>query len=204
MGRRRRQFDPALFHHVTSRGNNRERVFFDDADRTACRTMLARAVTKYRLVLIAWCFIDNHIHLVVRAPDGGISRAMQELLTGYSCRTNVRYGRSGHLWRYRFFARAVTTDAGIREVCRYVDLNPVRAGLCSAPDEYAWSSYRASAGYDIAPRWHAVGELHAVFGKTPAAAARAYRQYVREALSRCRTPGQGPPSHDANERRRWC
>ena len=178
MGREPRGDTTGGVFHVTSRGNNQEPLFFDDFDWASLIHRLSRAAGKYRLRVFAYCLMGNHYHLVVAAPFGGLSEAIQWLNGGYSRRTNRRYGRSGHLFHNRFAARSVESDGHLLEACRYTVLNPVRASLCSSPEEWIWSSYRACAGLELAPPFLAEAELLALFGSRPAEARAAYRAFV--------------------------
>jgi REP element-mobilizing transposase RayT len=155
-------------------------IVFDDWDRVALLSKVEEMVEKHRLLVVAWCLMDNHIHLVARAPEGGLSQGMQELLGGYARGRNRRYGRTGHLFHNRFYDREIQTESHMLEACRYVVLNPVRAGACRRPEEWAWSSYRASAGLELAPRWLDLADLLPFFGERPAIAQRRYRQFVSE------------------------
>jgi REP element-mobilizing transposase RayT len=140
---------------------------------------LARVANRYRWLVLAHCLMTNHYHLVLVLPDGGLSAGMRELNGGYSRRTNVRYGRSDHLFRNRFFATKLEDDAHLLEACRYVVLNPVRAGLCRLPEEWPWSSYRLCAGIEFAPAYTATTELLRLFGPSPDEARRRYVAFVR-------------------------
>jgi putative transposase len=174
----RRDFDPDGIYHLTSRGNDRRTVFRDDFDRRAFVGRLSTNALKHRWIVLAYCLMTNHYHLVVSAPYGGMSGGMQELNGGFSRRTNSRYGRSGHLFQNRFSATAISRDAHLLEACRYVVLNPIRAQICTRPEDWPWSSYRACAGLQLAPRFLAVDELLALFGRHPREARRSYAVFV--------------------------
>ena len=183
----RRDFDPDGIYHLTSRGNDRRTIFRDDFDRHAFLDRLAANALKHRWIVLAYCLMTNHYHLVVSAPHGGISRGMQQLNGGYSRRTNSRYGRRGHLFRNRFSVTVISRDAHLLEVCRYVVLNPMRAGICERPEDWPWSSYAACAGLELAPRFLAADELLSLFGKHPTEARRSYAAFVAEGMSRRQT-----------------
>jgi putative transposase len=191
MACRRRNFDPDGIYHLTSRGNDRRTIYRDDLDRHAFLKRLAAIALKHRWTALAYCLMTNHYHLVVAAPQGGISDGMQELNGGYSRRTNGRYGRTGHLFQNRFSAAAISRDAHLLETCRYVVLNPVRAKICERPEEWPWSSYAACAGLRLAPRFLAVDDLLGLFSAHPPAARRIYTAFVAE--------GHVPVSDQRNE-----
>ena len=180
MGRALRLIDPELPYHVGTRGNDRRAIVLDDWDRCALVGMLGDVVERYCLVVFAWCLMNNHFHAILRAPEGGLSEAMQELLGGYARRWNIRYGRTGHLFHNRFYGGAIESDKHLLETSRYVVLNPVRAGICGHPGRWTWSSYRASAGLEPAPAWLALGEFLPFFDPAPADAFRRYRQFVSQ------------------------
>jgi putative transposase len=169
---------PDGIYHVGSRGNNGEMMFCDDVDRVDWLRRFAKVAVKYRWVGWSYCLMGNHFHFLVQIPYGGLSRGMHELNTGYSTRTNKRHGRTGHLVRNRFYSSLVETDSHLLEVCRYIVLNPVRAGLCPSPADWHWSSYRATAGLELPHPFLTVDRVLALFGQRPAAARAAYRAFV--------------------------
>jgi len=148
-----RIFVPDGIYHVASRGSDRRPIFWCDADRELFLDQLERTFERYRLRCIAYCLMSNHYHLIVPTPDQRLSKAMQELNGGYSRRFNSIHRRSAHLFRNRFMAQLIDGDGYLLTACRYVAHNPVRAGLCETPQEWKWSSYRASAGIAPVPRF---------------------------------------------------
>jgi REP element-mobilizing transposase RayT len=181
MARPHRLVEPGAFYHVGSRGNSKQPIYWDRFDRIFFLQSLGRAARRYRWIVYAYCLMTNHYHLVLQVPDAGLSEGMCELNCGYSRRTNLRYGRSDHLFRNRFFDAHIETDGHLLEACRYVILNPVRAELCSRPEEWQWSSYRACAGLDFAPPCLATDEFLRLFARTPDRARATYRKFVADA-----------------------
>ena len=108
---------------------------------------------------------------------------MQLLNSGYAVRTNIRYKRTGHLVRNRFYSQQVESEAHLLELCRYVVLNPVRAGLCRSPADWPWSSYRATAGLDPEHPFLSTNGILSLFAEDRLNAQRSYRDYVEDALS---------------------
>jgi REP element-mobilizing transposase RayT len=171
---------PGGVYHVTARGNNQGPIYRDHADRTAFLRLLGRVANKYRWTGLGYCLMGNHYHLLVRIPFGGLSRGMDVLNGGYARRTNVRYGRSGHVFGRRFQSTFVESEEQLLEASRYIVLNPVRASLCSRPEDWLWSSYRACAGLEHAPSFLVPEDLLCLFARKPEAARASYRRFVRE------------------------
>jgi putative transposase len=135
-------------HHVTSRGNDRQSVFRDDADRTRYMGGLRDVVNRYGWRCLTYCLLDNHVHLLVMTPEPTLGVGMQRLNGRYAQRFNARHGRSGHVWQGRYHSELVRRDAHLLEAVRYIALNPVRAGLCETPEAWRWSGHRALAGLE--------------------------------------------------------
>lgn len=169
-------------YHVTTRGNAKQRICLDDWDYTWLVAQISEAVTRYGWICQSYCVLGNHFHLSVRTPEPNLAKGMRILNGPYAQRFNRRYGRVGHVFQGRYSAKIVTRDEHLLELSRYVALNPVRAGLCSRPEMWPWSSYRATIGLDAAPSWLAVDALLAPFEGGPTAAAVRYRGFVEEGL----------------------
>jgi len=178
MGRALRHEEKNGVYHATSRGNDGRDIFIDAQDRIAFLVRLSRITEERGWLVYAYCLLTNHYHLVLRIPRGELSAGMKALNGGHSQRTNRRHGRTGHLFRNRFFASPVETPEHLLEALRYVALNPVRAGLCAQPGEWPWSSYRASAGLDARPEFLALDELLRFFAPAPVRAMAEYRSFV--------------------------
>lgn len=134
---------PGCAHHVTHRGNRRGDVFFHDGDRDVYRDLLLDAARRYALDVWAYCWMSNHVHLVVvgHTPES-LARAIGNSHRRYSRFVNRRNGWSGHLWSNRFYSTPLDPASSFR-AARYVELNPVRAGLVAEAVDYPWSSARA-------------------------------------------------------------
>jgi putative transposase len=118
---------PGAVYHVTSRGDRREAIFDDDADRHAFLNVIAQATERFDAAILAYCLMHNHYHLVIHTRRGNLSRFMQQLNGVYTQAYNRRHRKVGHLFQGRFKGILVDENAYLLEVCRYVDLNPVRA-----------------------------------------------------------------------------
>lgn len=177
----RLEYAGALY-HVTARGNARQDIFLDDDDRQRFLGVLDRVVSRFHLLLHAYCLMDNHFHLVVETPEANLSKAMRQLNGVYTQVFNRRHRRVGHVLQGRFKAIVVEREGYLLELCRYVVLNPVRAGLIRQPDTYPWSSYRATAGLASAPACLTVDWLLSQFGRQRSAAQTKYRAFVAEGI----------------------
>jgi len=131
---------PGTPHHVTQRGNRRQQVFFCDADYRDYLNYLAVGCRAARTACWAYCLMPNHVHLVlVPEMESGLCEALAEVHRHYSRMINSRYGWRGHLWQERFHSFPMDEKYLLATV-RYVELNPVRAGMVNSADEWLWSS----------------------------------------------------------------
>lgn len=147
MARQPRFRIPGYPQHVVQRGNNRQPCFLGERDYRYYLDCLARAVRENSCDVHAYVLMTNHVHLLVtpHAADG-IPKLMQAVGRRYVKMFNKRYERTGTLWEGRYKATLVDTDEYLLACYRYIELNPVRAGLVSDPSRYPWSSYCAHAG----------------------------------------------------------
>lgn len=128
--------------HIIQRGNNRQVCFADDEDFAAYAHWLKTYSEAFGVHIHAWVFMTNHVHMLCTASDSsGISQMMQSLGRQYVQYFNRRYRRSGTLWEGRFKSCLVQEEHYVLAVYRYIEMNPVRAGMVSSPAAYAWSSY---------------------------------------------------------------
>ena len=134
---------PGLAHHVIQRGNRQQRVFFSDDDRQAYLDLLAIYCRKTKTRCLAWCLMDNHIHLIL-VPDraDGLRAALAAIHTAYSQRINTAQAASGHLFQGRFLSYPMD-DSHLMVAVRYIENNPIKAGLVDRAEEWRWSSARA-------------------------------------------------------------
>lgn len=157
------EFENALY-HVTSRGNNRELIFVDETDRTTLLHAIEQGMARFDATVFAYCLMGNHYHLVLQTRQANLSRLMRHVNGTYAQAHNRRHAKVGHLFQGRFHAILVQDDAYFLEACRYVDLNPVRAGFVSQPHEWHWSSFRAHVGRARRPPWLDSQGLHQALG----------------------------------------
>src|SRR5438046_949751 len=146
MTRHHRRFEAGYPAHVVHRGNNGEIVFRQEADFRVYWACLKEAVERCGVDVNAYVFMSNHVHLLLTpSSHAAISRAMHSVSRRYARYFNARYGRKGTLWQERFFASLITTDKYLLACHRYIDMNPVRAGMAVDPASYDWSSHRCHA-----------------------------------------------------------
>ena len=133
-------------HHITHRGNNGQDVFLSDNDRSSYLSLLKERSDKYKLVIIGYCLMTNHIHLIaIPTEKESLSRAIRETQSTYSSWFNKRNNRTGHVWEGRFFSCPMDEEHASQALV-YVDRNPARAGLVGKAWEYNWSSVKVHMG----------------------------------------------------------
>ena len=151
MPRHARTVVPGFPHHITQRGNRRDLVFFSNDDRRAYLAWLRGYAALHGVEVLAYCLMPNHVHLVaVPRTEDGLHRMMRPLHMRYAQVINRLHGWAGHLWQGRFFSSVLDNDYFLAAV-RYVERNPVRAGIVPRAEEYAWSSAAARCGLRLDP-----------------------------------------------------
>jgi len=146
MSRKPRFFLPNVPVHAIQRGNNRQAIFFDDADYKAYLNWLKVAADKYSCKIHSYILMTNHVHLLVTPETSdGLSRLFQYVGRFYVSYINKTYGRTGTLWEGRYKANIVEEARYLLNCSRYIELNPVRAGMVKSPEKYRWSSYKTNA-----------------------------------------------------------
>ena len=131
---------PGAVYHLTSRGNARDPIFLDDADRYLFLDLLGDLVDRYNWLCHGYCLMDNHYHLLVETIDANLSTGMRQLNGIYTQKFNRQHDRVGHLFQGRYKAIVVEKESYLLELCRYIVLNPVRAKIVNNPGKYRWSS----------------------------------------------------------------
>ena len=159
-------------------------IFIDDDDRYELLRLLAIVISRYGWECLAYCLMGNHFHLVVRTIDPSISRGMQWLNSRYCVYFNERYGLEGHALERRFRSVLIESEEQLWNTVRYVLWNPVRAGLCRLPEEWRWSSYRATSGCARAPRCLATRRVQLHFGTSSFRGAELFAEFVANASER--------------------
>lgn len=146
MARLPRLYLPGCAQHIIQRGNNREACFYDESDYKAYLSFLKDVAVKCEVAVHAFVLMTNHVHMLVTpADEKGVSRLMQAQGRKYVQYINHTYGRTGTLWEGRYKSTVVDAESYLLTVYRYIELNPVRAGMVNHASEYPWSSYRYNA-----------------------------------------------------------
>jgi REP-associated tyrosine transposase len=167
-------------YHVTSRGDGREDIFLDDADRKLFLEVLSDTCDRFNWVIHAYCLMGNHYHLLIETPDGNLSKGMRQLNGVYTQRFNRKHKRVGHVFQGRYKSIIVQKDSYLLELSRYIVLNPVRAQMVRSAKDWPWSSYRATADMAEGEAWLATDPILSTFGQRRTQAVEAYRAFVAE------------------------
>jgi len=179
---------PGVFHHVMIRGIERRNIFRNKKDREDFLERLARLLPETRTVCYGWVFLSNHAHFLFRTGDIPLSNLMRRLLTGYVIGFNRRHDRHGQLFQNRFKSIVCQEELYLKELVRYIHLNPIRAGL--VPDlaglqRYRYCGHAALLG-DAEVEWQETEYVLALFGKRVKSARRAYSAYMEQGLQQGR------------------
>jgi len=170
------------FYHVTSRGNQKERIFWDDKDREEFKRILKRTKERYGYLLHAYILMENHYHLLIETPYANIKQVMQNINTSYTVYINRRHSRAGHLFQGRYKAFIVEKENYLMELGRYIHLNPVSAMIVGRPGDYRWSSYREYVfGRDKRTITDTDDTLYS-FSKKRAIASKKYQEFVQAGI----------------------
>lgn len=171
------------FYHITSRGNDRKKIFSSEADYRKLLGYLQKAKERFKFYLYAYCLMGNHYHLLLEITVANLSRIMQYLNTAYTAYYHTKRKRSGHLFQGRFKSILVEADSYFAELTRYIHLNPVRAKMTDSPERYPWSSYKTylnNAPDALIDKARARGLL--------AMDSSAYRQFIQSGIKSSQDP----------------
>jgi len=164
-------------YHVTARGNSGDRIFADEQDFDRFVDFLARAVPDFGWRCFAYCAMPNHFHLVLQITRESLADGMRWLCGIYARTFNNRHGREGHVFGGRYRPGIIETEQHHAHACRYVECNPMRAGLCAHPRDWAWSSHRAAVGLTPAPAFLSRDVIRLVGGP------KAYEEFMAELVA---------------------
>jgi putative transposase len=174
---------PGQPHHIIQRGNNRQAIVVDDKDRQHFLAMLRECALTHQVAIHAYVLMDNHVHLLATPQQvEGLSRMMQSLGRRYVGWFNHRHGRSGTLWEGRFRAAVIEGERHLLACARYIELNPLRAGMLMDAASFAWSS----CAHHLGRRRDPLVTEHPMYwalGNTPFEREAAYRELLEQGLS---------------------
>ncbi len=172
---------PNYPHHVVQRGHNRQAVFAVDADYRYYLETLRTWKVEFDIRVYAYCLMTNHVHLLLEPPDevASLGRLMKRLAGRQTRYVNRLEGRSGSLWEGRYKSSPVQTEQYFLSCCRYIELNPVRAGMVAHPDQYHWSSFRARK-FGVGNEWLDRHECYMALGESERARRDRYMRFVEQ------------------------
>lgn len=173
---------PGALYHITARGNAQQSIYLDNADRQRFLQLLAQEVRQQHWRCYVYCLMDNHYHLVVETPEPNLSCGLRRLHGTYTQYFNRRHRRVGHLLQGRFKSLLVEKENYLQELCRYVVLNPVRARLVTAAQDWPWSSYGQTVGLQPISAWLDVPAVLQLFEVEWERARLSYRRFVEEGV----------------------
>jgi putative transposase len=183
MARQARLCVEGLPHHVIQRGNNRQSIFLDDTDFQSYKHFLELALKRSRCLLHAYVLMDNHVHMIVTPPTTkALPQMMQSIGRDYARYFNAKYKRTGTLWEGRYRSNVIEADRYMLSCMTYIDLNPIRAGICRGASEYQHSSYRHYAGL-LTDTLLTTPQSYWMLGNTPFSRETSYRELVAIGLT---------------------
>ncbi len=179
MPRKKRLYRLNCCHHVMLRGNNGELIFHDDHDRIRLCLSIQRASEIKDFRVHAFCFMENHIHLILEPRSFPIGNCVHAFSFRYAQFFNKKYDRNGYLFQGRFKSILVEPGMYLQRLIRYIHLNPVRAGISKNPEDHRWSSHRAYMGEEDYT-WLEQEHILNCFCNTDREARKALRKYIVE------------------------
>ena len=174
---------PGAIYHITSRGNARENIYLDKEDRETFLSILADTVARHNWLCHAYCLMDNHYHLLIETLDPTLSLGMRQLNGVYTQTFNRSHDRVGHIFQGRYKSILVEMDSHLLELCRYIVLNPAKAGMAKTPEQWEWSSYRATVGASKTPDFLSTDWILQQFSRNKAKARGRYADFVRDGMN---------------------
>jgi putative transposase len=147
MPRQARKISPTDYYHVMLRGNNREKIFMDEDNKSYFMELLINVKKEFYIEIAAYCIMDNHIHIVISGNINDLSKAIKIINIKYAVKFNKETNRIGHVFQDRYKSEVISNNIYLLQVIRYVHNNPVKAKIVDSPEEYPWSSCREFFGY---------------------------------------------------------
>lgn len=177
MPRRLRIHVPGGFYHVTLRGNHQQAIFHCDGDRSLLNKIVSRALDKYGSRLHAYCWMSNHLHLLVQVGNEPLSCLMRQIAAEFARAMQIKSETTGHFFERRYHATLIEATDYLFTVLRYIHWNPVRAGLCRTVDGYRWSSHHAYASHRCEP-WMTTSYILNKFNASSGSAIQGYLDFM--------------------------
>ena len=190
MPRQARLDVPGALHHIMIRGIDKTNIFRDSEDKNRFLERLGKNVEESECAIYAWVLMDNHVHLLFRSGQQGISAVMRKLLTWYAQYFNRKHRRTGHLFENRYKSILCDEDNYLLALIRYIHLNPIRANIIQSMDEldkYAWSGHRAITG-QANYSWMDISTVLKHFDDTKRKAIKEYKKYMLEGMDHGHDP----------------
>ena len=177
MPRRPRLHMPYGYYHVTLRGNHRQAIFFRDSDRATLETIVAESLQLVSARLHAYCWMTNHVHLLVQVSDEPLGKLILRIAGKYARIVQAAMKTTGHLFERRHHAVLVDSDRYLLTLVRYIHMNPVRAKLVARPGDYPWTSHHEYAGHRSNP-WVTTSLALGMLSANPTLARRKYLELI--------------------------
>ena len=174
---------PGALYHITSRGNERRKIFLDDADRLKFLELLKDYYNRFSILIHSYAIMDNHYHLILETPKGNLLKVMHAVNSNYTGYFNRKYGRAGHLFQGRYKGILVDKDEYLVRLSIYVHLNPVRARMVEKPEQYKWSSYPSFIGKAKEHKWLEYSWVLSKFGNDKKTAQRKYGEHTEKLMT---------------------
>lgn len=174
---------PGALYHIYVRGNGCQSIYLDDEDRHKFSEIFQKTLNRLKWKCYALCLMDTHYHIFVETPEMNLSMGMQQLNGIYAQYFNKQHDRVGHVFQGRYNAIVVDGENYFLELCRYIVLNPVKAGIVERPEDYLWSSYRQMIGIDESMPFIETAALEKYFGSLSGTAGRDFSKFVLDGIS---------------------
>jgi putative transposase len=178
MGRKRRAWFPGAKYHITSRGNRKSTLFYDDEDRMKYLSFLKESKNRFPFTLHSFCLMTNHTHLQLQTSDSSPTIIMSHLNTKFAKYFNKKYDFTGHVFEKRYGAELLDSLDYEFDVSKYIHLNPLKAGLVNELEDYPWSSYNAYVNGEV----NELVDTKQLLSYFPAPASKHYEKYIKTPL----------------------
>jgi putative transposase len=178
MGRKRRTWFPGAKYHITSRGNRKSTLFYDDEDRMKYLSFLKESKIRFPFILHSFCLMTNHTHLHLQTSDTSPTIIMSHLNTKFAKYFNKKYDFTGHVFEKRYGAELLDSLDYEFDVSKYIHLNPLKAGLVAELEDYPWSSYNAYVNGEV----NELVDTKHLLSYFPAPASKHYEKYIKTPL----------------------